>query len=126
MVLLGASLVLLPFTGGLAAYAAVAALMGLGNGLGSGINMTIGSDVSPVAGRATFLGLWRLFADAGNGFGPVLVGVVAAVSTLGLGIAAAGVTAGVAAGLMGWFLPRYGAGASAAARGGAAADDVPT
>jgi MFS family permease len=107
MVLLGASLFLLPLTGGLAGYTAAAALMGLGNGVGSGINMTIGSDVSPAAGRATFLGLWRLFGDAGNGLGPVLVGAVAAVTTLGLGIASAGAAAALAAGLMAWFLPRY-------------------
>ena len=62
--------------------------------------MTVGADVSPVAGRE-FLGVWRLFVDAGNGIGPVLVGAVAAVSTLGLGVVAAGATAGLAAAIMG-------------------------
>jgi MFS family permease len=122
MALLGASLVLLPLSGGLTGFVAVAGLMGLANGLGSGINMTVGSDVSPAVGRATFLGLWRLFVDVGNGLGPVLVGVVAGFSTLGLGVASAGVTAGVAAGMMGWFLPRYrSSGAAEAARDQAAA-----
>jgi MFS family permease len=107
MLLLGGSLALLPLTAGLSGYGVVAGLIGLANGISSGINMTVGADVSPVAGRATFLGVWRLFVDAGNGIGPVLVGAVAAVSTLGLGIVAAGVTAGLAAAIMGWYLPRY-------------------
>ena len=107
MLLLGGSLALLPLTAGLSGYGVVAGLIGFANGISSGINMTVGADVSPVAGRATFLGVWRLFVDAGNGIGPVLVGAVAAVSTLGLGIVAAGVTAGLAAAIMGWYLPRY-------------------
>ena len=107
MLLLGGSLALLPLTAGLSGYGVVAGLIGLANGISSGINMTVGADVSPVSGRATFLGVWRLFVDAGNGIGPVLVGAVAAVSTLGLGIVAAGATAGLAAAIMGWYLPRY-------------------
>ncbi|WP_199521077.1 MFS transporter [Jiangella anatolica] len=108
MLLLGLSLVLLPLTGGVGAYTAVALLMGLGNGLGSGIIMTIGSDVSPDVSRATFLGAWRLFADLGIGAGPVLVSVVTAMATLGAAIATAGAVAFVAAVLMGRWVPRHG------------------
>ncbi|RIQ31200.1 MFS transporter [Jiangella rhizosphaerae] len=109
MVLLGLSLVLLPLTSGVGTYTAVALLMGFGNGLGSGIIMTIGSDISPDVSRATFLGAWRLFADVGNGLGPVLVSVVTAAATLGAAIAAAGAVAFVAAALMGRWVPRNGA-----------------
>lgn len=108
MVLLGLSLVLLPLTSGIGTYTAVALLMGFGNGLGSGIIMTIGSDVSPEASRATFLGAWRLFADVGNGVGPVLVSVVTAAATLGAAIATAGAVAFVAATLMARWVPRNG------------------
>ncbi|SDT67777.1 MFS transporter [Jiangella sp. DSM 45060] len=109
MLLLGLSLVLLPLTGGVGTYTAVALLMGFGNGLGSGIIMTIGSDVSPDVSRATFLGAWRLFADVGNGVGPVLVSVVTAAATLGAAIATAGAVAFVAAALMARWVPRNGA-----------------
>lgn len=109
MLLLGLSLVLLPLTGGVGTYTALALLMGFGNGLGSGIIMTIGSDASPDVGRATFLGAWRLFADVGNGVGPVLVSVVTAVATLGAAIATAGAVAFVAAALMARWVPRNGA-----------------
>lgn len=106
MALLGLSLVLLPLTSGIGTYTAVALLMGFGNGLGSGIIMTIGSDVSPDVSRATFLGAWRLFADIGNGVGPVLVSVVTAAATLGAAIATAGAVAFLAALLMGrWVAP---------------------
>ncbi|WP_053206508.1 MFS transporter [Jiangella muralis] len=107
MLLLGLSLVLLPLTSGAGTYTAVALLMGFGNGLGSGIIMTIGSDLSPDASRATFLGAWRLFADVGNGVGPVLVSVVTATATLGAAIATAGAVAFVAAALMARWVPRH-------------------
>ena len=32
--------------------------------------MTLGADYSPVAGRAHFLGLWRLMSDIGSTGGP--------------------------------------------------------
>jgi hypothetical protein len=56
--------------------------MGLGNGLSAGLIMTIGADVSPAAGRAQFLGAWRVCADLGNGGGPLAIGAIAAVASL--------------------------------------------
>ncbi|WP_298325777.1 MFS transporter [Haloactinopolyspora sp.] len=107
MLILGMSLVLLPLTAALGTYTAVAALMGLGNGLGSGIIMTIGADVSPDGGRAAFLGAWRLLSDVGNGLGPLSVSAVTAVATLGVAVAAAGGIAFLAAGLMARWVPRH-------------------
>lgn len=57
-------------------------LIALGNGLGSGVVMTLGADVAPSAGRAQFLGGWRLCGDLGNSGGPLLVSAVAAVAPL--------------------------------------------
>ncbi len=108
MLLLGLSLVLLPLTSGAGTYTAVALLMGFGNGLGSGVIMTIGSDVSPDVSRATFLGAWRLFADVGNGVGPVLVSAVTAAATLGAAIATAGAVAFAAAALTARWVPKKG------------------
>lgn len=107
MSLLALSLVAMPFTGTAVTLGAAAAVMGLGNGLGSGINMTVGADASPAVGRAAFLGVFRLFGDVGNGLGPVLVSVVTAVSTLGAAIVAAGATAALAALLLSRWLPRH-------------------
>ena len=67
---------------GLLVATAVMMLIALGNGLGSGIVMTLGADASPVVGRAQFLGGWRLCGDIGNSGGPLLVSAVAAVAPL--------------------------------------------
>ena len=53
---------------------AVVVLIALGNGLGSGIVMTLGADAAPVEGRAQFLGGWRLCGDIGGSGGALLVG----------------------------------------------------
>jgi hypothetical protein len=57
-------------------------LIAVGNGLGSGIVMTLGADTAPVRGRSQFLGAWRLCGDVGNSGGPLLVSAVASVAPL--------------------------------------------
>ncbi len=89
---------LLPLAGGAAGVAAVMVLIAVGNGLGSGIVMTLGADTAPTVGRAQYLGGWRLCGDIGNSGGPLLVSAVAAVAPLaaaclvlgGLGLLGAG------------------------------------
>ena len=56
--------------------------MAIGNGLGSGIVMTLGADTAPVEGRAQYLGGWRLCGDLGGSGGALLVGAVAAAAPL--------------------------------------------
>jgi MFS family permease len=80
---LAAGYALLPLTGSLLALAAVAALMGVGNGMGSGIVMTLGADFAPSTGRAAFLGVWRMVSDVGTAGGPLVVAAVAGAATLG-------------------------------------------
>lgn len=75
--------VLIAFTGDLAGLMAVGLLLGFGNGLGSGIVMTMGADLAPASGRAAFLGFWRFVADVGTAGGPFVVSAVVAVSALG-------------------------------------------
>ena len=67
-------------------------IAGFGNGLGSGINMTLAGDFSPVEGRAEFIGVWSLTSDMGSAVSPFVMGAVAS----GLSLAsAAAVTASV-------------------------------
>lgn len=73
---------LLPLTGAAWSVALVVGLIAVGNGLGSGIVMTLGADAAPAEGRAQFLGGWRLCGDLGNTAGPLLVGGVAALAPL--------------------------------------------
>ena len=72
------------------------AVASIGNGLGTGINMTIGADLSPSVGRAKFLGYWNAISQSGSLAGPGLVTVVIATSSL-----AGAVTALAAAPLVG-------------------------
>ncbi|MDP2772070.1 MAG: MFS transporter [Nocardioides sp.] len=83
----------LPLATTIWALAAVVALIALGNGLGSGIVMTLGADAAPAVGRSQFLGGWRLCGDVGNSGGPLLVAAVAVAAPLA--------TASVAVGLLG-------------------------
>ena len=91
MVVLGLGFILLPLTSGATSVGLVAALMGLGNGISSGIVLTLGADASPPQDRAQFLAGWRLCSDLGNTAGPLLISAVSAVATL----AAAAVTMGL-------------------------------
>lgn len=74
---------LLPLTDSFWTIVPVALLLGFGNGLGSGIVMTLGADFAPVRGRAEFLGVWRLVGDLGTAGGPLVAAAVTAVATLG-------------------------------------------
>lgn len=105
MIILGTGMAMVPLTAGYASLLAAAAIMGLGNGLGSGTMMTLGSDLAPRDAMGEFLGLWRLIGDGGNTGGPLVVGAVADLTGLGLAaIVLAGVGA-LAASNLAWFVP---------------------
>lgn len=112
MLIMGGALLAMPLTHGATTLLLVSLVVGFGNGIGSGMVMTIGADHSPRVGRAHFLGVWRLMADIGAACGPALVSVLAASLSLGAGIAATGLVALAAAAQFGHWLPRLpGAGA---------------
>jgi len=121
MVILGGSIVALPFTTTLGAVTVVAMVMGLGNGIGSGILMTLGADVAPPTVRPQFLGLWRLFSDSGGAAGPLVVAAGAALGGLAAGIAAMGAVGLAAAAGLGLWVPRWSDHANATTRRRAAA-----
>jgi MFS family permease len=95
--ILAGSLLAMPLTSGLFAFTVVCLVMGLGNGIGSGIVMTLGADASPAHGRTEFLGIWRLIADIGTSAGPFFLAGMTAIVSLAAGIAATGAFGLVAA-----------------------------
>ncbi|MFC3242631.1 MFS transporter [Gordonia humi] len=101
MALMALSFVLMPLTHGFASLVGVSLLMGFANGIGSGIVMTLGADMSPSVGRPMFLGLWREFSDVGAATGPVVLSLVTGLASLGAGIVVTG-GFGVAAALAFW------------------------
>jgi MFS family permease len=107
MVVLGLGTLALPLTDSAASLTAVAMVMAFGNGIGSGIVMTLGADTSPPVDRRSFLAVFRLMSDVGQSLGPVIPAAIATVATLGTGIAVMGGVALLgAAGLARW-VPRY-------------------
>lgn len=72
----------IPFTHSFVTLMFVAMLAGMGNGLGSGINMTLGADFAPRRERGEFLGVWRLMGDSGSFVGPIVMGQIASAFVL--------------------------------------------
>lgn len=107
MLVLGTSFFLLPLTHSLVPLILVAMLMGFGNGLGSGVLMTLGSDVAPPEARAQFLGIWGICGDCGNAGGPLVVSAAAALGSLTAGVLAMGAVALAAAAGLGRWAPRW-------------------
>jgi MFS family permease len=109
MLIMGVALLLTPFTTGATSLLLAAGAIGFGNGIGSGLVMTLGADHSPRAGRAHFLGVWRLMADIGASCGPALLSALAAALSLSAGIAATGLIGFAAAAQLAYWIPRAGA-----------------
>jgi MFS family permease len=107
MLILGGAMMAIPLTHGVVTLTVVAMIMSFGNGIGSGIMMTLGADTAPADARTQFLAVWRLFSDSGNAAGPVVVSVVALFSTLAAGIVAIGSVGLLAAVALGIWVPRW-------------------
>ncbi|MET0333580.1 MAG: MFS transporter [Rhizobacter sp.] len=106
MLIMGSALLLMPLTTGVWTLLIAAMAVGFGNGIGSGLVMTLGADHSPRIGRAHFLGVWRLMADLGSTCGPSVLSFLAASFSLGMGVAATGLMALGAAVVLGHWIPR--------------------
>ena len=91
---LGIAVALIPQTGTFGALLAVGILAGLGNGLSSGCVLITGTDLSPKNNPGGFLGVWRFISDTGGASGPVAIGGLAQIVTLGVASLA---TAGIGA-----------------------------
>lgn len=111
MVIMGACFGLLPLATTFATIAADAVALGLGNGISSGVVMTMGSDASPHLGRPQFLAGWRLTTGLGQAAGPLMITAITAVAPLAwacLAVAAVGVLGG--AWLWSWAAPNKASG----------------
>lgn len=82
LTLLGVGFAILPLAPRLWVFVAGLVVASIGNGLGSGINMTLGADLSPPVGRARFLGYWTTLTQTGAFAGPGLITAVVAAASL--------------------------------------------
>ena len=106
MLIIGVAMTLTPLTHSATTLLLASLLIGFGNGIGSGMIMTLGADYSPLAGRAHFLGLWRLMSDIGSTGGPALLSAVTAALSLAIGIWCTGALAFAAAAVLWYWIPR--------------------
>ena len=90
LLIMSLSFFLLPAAGSFTLLLIIGLVHGFGNGLGSGIVMTMGADLSPKRRTAEFLGLWFLFSSIGRLIGPVIIGYLSEFLTLGAASLAAG------------------------------------
>ncbi|KQM24204.1 MFS transporter [Frigoribacterium sp. Leaf8] len=88
-------------------FVAVAILMSLANGVGSGILMTLGADLADKGDPAPFLGAWRFTGDAGSAAAPLLISGVTAVVSISLASGVMGVLGLVGAAILLRYVPRY-------------------
>lgn len=91
LVVIGLGLCLMPFAQNFWGLIAISILMGIGNGVSSGIIMTVGADVAPEVNRGSFIGLWRLISDVGSTSGPVIIGTMLKISGLAFAAHSVGV-----------------------------------
>ena len=103
---MGISFVLMPLTHSAVTLALVGVLMGFGNGIGSGIVMTLSADTAPSIGRPTFLGVWREMSDFGQGAGPLILSAGTAIAGLAAGIILSGGVGFLAALALWIWIPR--------------------
>lgn len=107
MLVLGGGMALLPLTQSFLGLTAVAVVLGIGNGIGSGLVMTLGADASPADARAQFLGGWRLMSDSGNAAGPAVVSALTTVVPLAAAAVAMGAVAVAGAAWLRVWVPRF-------------------
>lgn len=107
MLILGLGMALLPLSSTLVAVTAAATVLGLGNGLGAGLIMTLGADASPPEARTQFLGAWRLCADVGRTAGPLALSGLTVIMTLGAASVVLGAGAVLGAVWLRIWVPRH-------------------
>jgi len=108
LVIMSIGLAIMPLTHGTLTLALVAMLLGAGNGLSSGVVMTLGADFAPPATRVPFLGVWRVLSDLGTAGGPLAVAAATAAITLGGAAVAVGGLGLLAAAYVSRYVPETG------------------
>jgi MFS family permease len=107
VVLLGVGMLSLPLTHSALTVTLAALVAAVGNGMGSGIVMTLGADSAPEWGRSQFLGGWRFVSVVGGSGSPALISLI----TAGAGLAVACVCLGGLALLgtcwLAYWVPRF-------------------
>ncbi|MDX6261042.1 MAG: hypothetical protein QOH84_2730 [Kribbellaceae bacterium] len=106
-ILLGVGMLALPLTTALYGVLAVATLMAIGNGLGSGIVKTLGADASPPSLRPQFLAGWTFTAESGSVLGPLLIAAITFTAPLAAATLTLGALTTLGATWLAHYVPQY-------------------
>ncbi|MCU1477124.1 MAG: transporter [Subtercola sp.] len=111
MVGMGICLLILAFThnlpGAVTWFIVLTIALGVSNGVGSGIVMTLGADLAPKDAPAPFLGAFRFTGDLGTAAAPLLISLIVAIVSLPLAVGAMGLLGFAGAGILMRYIPRY-------------------
>jgi MFS family permease len=88
-------------------FTVAALVLGVANGLSSGVLLTLGADLAPKAQPAPFLGAYRTIADAGQAAAPLAVAAITSLASLAAAAATMGVLGLVGAAIFWRYVPRY-------------------
>lgn len=88
-------------------FTGVAVLLGVANGLSSGVILTVGADLAPKPNPAPFLGAYRTIADAGQAAAPLAVAAITSAVSIMVASAAMGVIGLIGAAMLWRWIPRY-------------------
>lgn len=88
-------------------FVAAALILSVANGIGSGILMTLGSDLADRRNPAPFLGAWRVITGVGRASSPLVIAGVTVLASLPIAAVVIGIAGLVGAGVLGRYLPRY-------------------
>jgi len=94
-------------TANVAWFIACAMILSVGNGLASGLILTLGADLAPRGNPAPFLGAYRFTVDAGSSAAPLAITAITAVASISVAAGVLGLVGLVGAGMMWRYIPRY-------------------
>ena len=107
MVLLGATMFLVPLSSNFNTLLLVALAMSLANGLGSGLIMVLGADLAPADARGEFLAAFRLMIDGSTAVTAPILSLAAVTVGLGTGFMFFGAMSLTGAWLMWKHIPTH-------------------
>jgi MFS family permease len=111
LITMGTGLIVLSFTHNLPTavpwFIVVAFTLAIGNGVGSGILLTLGSDLAPPENPAPFLGAFRFTTDTGAALAPLGVAAITAAASLSLAAGLVGGLGFIGAFLLLRYVPKY-------------------
>ena len=88
-------------------FIATAFVFAIGNGIGSGILLTLASDLANKKNPAPFLGAWRFITDSGAALAPMGIAALTAAVSLAVAAAATGMAGIVGVIMMMIYVPRF-------------------